>query len=158
MARFWGQRLLGWVCRNMWWHFEGSEISRKYDILFFQTIVFFYSLCHYLENIKDALSKCSGLVRAVVQCAQTWWPWRSRCIQERWALSALPRAGRLGYWASCKVRGAVTNFYHTCFESPVQHLGRARMLRLHVATLRCSEGYGHSFGILWTLVIKCMHL
>ena len=98
----------------MWWHFEGSDISRKYGILFFQTIVFFYSLCHYLESIKDALSKCSGLVRAVVQCAQTWWPWRSRCIQERWALSALPRAGRLGYWASCKARGAVTNFYHTC--------------------------------------------
>ena len=57
--RFRGQCLLGWVCRNMWWYFEGSgilrrgEISRKYGSHALQGVIpTVVNLYYYLMTIS----------------------------------------------------------------------------------------------------------
>ena len=79
-----------------------------YKIFFTQTNLKYYSPCPNLEGIKDALCKCSGLVRMVEPCAQTWW-----------SKQVLSASRERGSQASCKARGSATVISVSRVHDPV---------------------------------------
>ena len=90
----------------------------------FQTIIFLlYSMCHYLEGIKDALSECSGLVSqnsgAVCKNMEAVEiEIHSRARGEK-RLSAACWQARLPSFSRSKRYGSCSLSYHTCFKSLV---------------------------------------
>ena len=95
-----------------------------YNIRYFSDDHFLlYSMCHYLEGIKDALSECSGLVSqnsgAVCKNMEAVEiEIHSRARGEK-RLSAACWQARLPSFSRSKRYGSCSLSYHTCFKSLV---------------------------------------